>query len=145
MDFLHVPKFHSIFSKQRPGNNYDSGKGKCRYILPLVFLFLVPLQFTWISQDFPLNFMSFHNNVVYKSTFVIVLFNNSPILKDPKNAKQLTVQNICLLSADQFVCAISFPRIFKRGSVMIFLLRILLGSYTDIFSAPRSIIFTVKL
>ena len=101
--------------------------------------------FTWISQDLPLKLMSCHRSVVAKSTFVIVLLSNSPILKDPKNAMQLTVQKICLLSAVQFVSEISLPKIFRRGNVMIFLLCFLLGVYNVKFSAPRNISLIVKL
>ena len=84
--------------------------------------------FTWISQDLPLYFKSFHRRLVAESIFVIVPFSSSPILKEPKKAMQLTVQNNCLLSFVQFVIAISFPSIFRRESVITFLLRVLQGS-----------------
>ncbi len=39
----------------------------------------------------------------------------SPILKEPKNAKQQAHQNTFLLVGDQFDFAISWPRSFSKG------------------------------
>ena len=53
--------------------------------------------FTWISQDLPLYFKSFHRRLVAESIFVIVPFSSSPILKEPKKAMQLTVHLVDLV------------------------------------------------
>lgn len=68
----------------------------------------------------------------------------SPILKEPKKARQQAAQKTFLLSVFQLLVAISCPINFKRGRVMTSFACLEMFEYRDIFSAPFSMDFVKK-
>ena len=68
----------------------------------------------------------------------------SPIRKEPKNARQQAVQKILLLSWDHELIAISWPKIFSSGRVIISLVLLDKLEYNARLPAPLIIDFTKK-
>ncbi len=60
----------------------------------------------------------------------------SPILNEPKKATQQAAQKTLLLSVDQLLQAISWPRIFRRGRVITNFAFFVMFEYSERFSAP---------
>ena len=72
------------------------------------------------------------------------LESNSPILKEPKKAIVMVAQTTIFVFSDQFFFAISWPKIYKRGSVIAFLVGFFPIEKFK-FSVPLIAVFTLKL
>jgi hypothetical protein len=107
-----------------------------RSMKSLLFLLLLLGNLTWMvamSGTERLTQPQVKVSVLYEFSFFERI---SPILNDPKNATQQAAQKTLLLSVDQLLVAISWPRILRSGRVMTNFACFVMFEYKERFSAP---------
>ncbi len=89
-----------------------------RSMKSLLHLLLLFGNLTWmVAVSGTEKFIQFQVKVSVQKEFSF-LERISPNLKEPKKATQQAAQKTLLLSVDQLLLAISWPRIFRSGRVM---------------------------